>query len=144
MVNIHTSVPVCLSCIQHSLSLVKKCINQPRAGDWGNSSLSVVKSWGLLCGTESASSQKYKRIFLGAASRALNVSLFINPQLFLSSPRKKNTEPLHSCLEISCSDHSYVQFQQPCPLCVLSSTSHSFCSCCVGWSDECVYCVESI
>uniref|UniRef100_A0A3B4V081 Uncharacterized protein n=1 Tax=Seriola dumerili TaxID=41447 RepID=A0A3B4V081_SERDU len=29
--------------------------------------------------------------------------------MFLSSPRKKkkNTEPLHSCLEISCSNHSY-------------------------------------
>lgn len=42
-----------------------------------------------MCGTEAASSQKYKRIFLGAASGALNVSVFINPQLFLSSPRKK-------------------------------------------------------
>lgn len=86
----------------------------------------------LLCVPEAATSQKYKRIFLGRVSRVLNVSLFINLQLFLSCPRKKKTEPLHSCLEISCSDQSYVQFQQPCPICVLSSTSHSLRSYWVG------------
>lgn len=153
--NIHIWIPVYLWCIHHVylLSLVKNsvsslCPTNPGPVTGGNWSLSVVKSWGLLCEADAASSQKYRRIFLGAASGALNVSLFINPQLFLSSPRKKkqktHTGPLHSCLEISCSDHSYVQFQQPCPLCVLSSTSHSLWSCCVGCaecsqSDQSVY-----
>lgn len=76
-----------------------------------------------LCGSRLRALTQCKRVFLDAVSRVLNVPVFINPQLFPSSQRKKrgkkSTELLHSCLEISCSDHSYVQFPQPCPLCVV-------------------------
>lgn len=103
--NIHIWIPVYLWCIHHVylLSLVKNsvsslCPTNPGPVTGGNWSLSVVKSWGLLCGADAASSQKYRRIFLGAASGALNVSLFINPQLFLSSPRKKNKKHTHRAL----------------------------------------------
>ncbi len=73
----------------HLLVKAAPCFPQSWDSSSGNCSLSVVKSWCILCKTEAASCQKYKRIFLGAVSGALSVSLFINPQLFLSSLRKK-------------------------------------------------------
>lgn len=111
-------------------------VDQSCASGRGYCSLSSVKSWGLLCRTEAASSQKYKRIFLGALSRALSTSLFINPQLFLSSLRKKTQSPCILVWKYPALTIVMFNFNSPAlSVCCLPPHTTSV-SCCVGFSER--------